>query len=102
MKSLLDGVASIAFAAALGWGVALSAITVFVVQGAIAGGAFLLRDVMDERTILVVSAVGRHHPAGVGLRLLDLRQVRVASFLPALILAPLFLRLADAVRGALT
>jgi uncharacterized protein len=102
VKSLLDGVASIAFAAALGWGVALSAITVLVVQGAIAGGAFLLRDVMDERTILVLSAAGGIILLGVGLRLLELRQVRVASFLPALVLAPLFLRLADAVRAALT
>jgi uncharacterized membrane protein YqgA involved in biofilm formation len=101
VKSLLDGVASIAFAAALGWGVALSAITVLVVQGGIAGGAFLLRDVMDERTILVVTAAGGVILLGVALRLLDLRQVRVASFLPALILAPLFLRLADAIRGLL-
>ena len=81
---------------------ALSAITVFVIQGAIAGGAFLLRDVMDERTILVVSAAGGIILIGVALRLLELRQVRVASFLPALLLAPLFLRLADAVRGMLS
>lgn len=101
VKSLLDGVASIAFAAALGWGVALSAITILVIQGAIAGGAFLLRDVMDERTILVVSAAGGIILIGVALRLLDLRQVRVAAFLPALLLAPLFLRLADAIRAAL-
>jgi uncharacterized membrane protein YqgA involved in biofilm formation len=101
VKSLLDGVASIAFAAALGWGVALSAITVFVVQGAIAGGAFLIRDVMDERTILVVSAAGGILLLGVGLRLLEVRQIRVASFLPALVLAPLFLRVADAIRGLL-
>jgi uncharacterized protein len=101
VKSLLDGVASIAFAAALGWGVALSAITVFVIQGAIAGGAFLLRDVMDPRTILVVSAVGGIILIGVAMRLLELREVRVASFLPALILAPLFLRLADAIRAAI-
>ena len=101
VKSLLDGVASIAFAAALGWGVALSAITVLVVQGAIAGGAFLLRDVMDERTILVVTAAGGVILLGVALRLLELRQVRVASFLPALILAPVFLRLGDAIRGVL-
>jgi uncharacterized membrane protein YqgA involved in biofilm formation len=101
VKSLLDGVASIAFAAALGWGVALSAITVFVVQGAIAGGAFLLRDVMDEPTILVVTAAGGVILLGVALRLLELRQVRVASFLPALLLAPLFLRVADAIRAAL-
>jgi uncharacterized protein len=101
VKALLDGVASIAFAAALGWGVALSTITILVVQGAISGGAFLLRDVMDERTILVVTAAGGVILLAVALRLLELRKVRVASFLPALILAPLFLRVADAIRAAL-
>ena len=101
VKSMLDGLASIAFAAALGWGVALAAITVFVVQGTIAAGAFLLRDVMDERTILVVSAIGGILLVGVALRLLELRQVRVANFLPALVLGPLFVRLGDAIRTAL-
>jgi uncharacterized protein len=101
IKSLLDGVASIAFAAALGAGVYLSALTVLVVQGSIAGGAFLLRDVMDDRTVLAITAVGGLILLGVALRLLDLRAVRIASFLPALALAPLFLRLADLVRAAL-
>lgn len=101
VKSLLDGVASIAFAAALGVGVALSAITVFVVQGTIAGGAFLLRDLMDAPTILAITASGGVILLGVSLRLLDLKAVRVASFLPALLLAPVFVRVADAVRGAL-
>lgn len=101
VKSLLDGVASIAFAAALGWGVALSAMTVLVVQGSIAGGAFLLRDVMDAATILAITAAGGVILLGVALRLLDLKAVRVASFLPALLLAPIFIRVAEAVRGAL-
>jgi uncharacterized membrane protein YqgA involved in biofilm formation len=101
VKSLLDGVASIAFAAALGWGVALAAITVLVVQGAIAAGAFLVRDALDERTILVVTAAGGVILLGVALRLLELRSVRVASFLPALILAPLLLRVGDALRAVL-
>jgi uncharacterized membrane protein YqgA involved in biofilm formation len=101
VKSLLDGVASIAFAAALGPGVALSALTVLVIQGAIAGGAFLLRDVMDQATILAVTSTGGIILIGVALRLLDLKQVRVASFLPALVLAPIFVRLADAARQLL-
>jgi uncharacterized protein len=101
IKSLLDGVASIAFAAALGPGVALSALTVLVVQGGIAGAAFLLRDVMDEATILAVTAAGGVILLGVALRLLDLKPVRVASFLPALLLAPIFVRLAGLVRDAL-
>jgi len=101
IKSMLDGVAAIAFAAALGPGVALSAITVFVLQGAIAAGAFLLRDVMDQATILAVTAAGGVILLGVAVRLLDLKAVRVASFLPALVLAPLFVRLAALVRDAL-
>ncbi|MGH2444918.1 MAG: DUF554 domain-containing protein [Candidatus Limnocylindria bacterium] len=101
VKSLLDGVASIAFAAALGPGVALAAITVFVVQGGIAGGAFLLRDAMDAATILAVTSAGGVILLAVALRLLDLKAVRVANFLPALVLAPIFMRLAELVRGAL-
>src|SRR5688500_4456889 len=54
IKSLLDGVASIAFAAALGPGVALSALTVLVVQGGIAASAFMLRAVMDDAAILAI------------------------------------------------
>ena len=102
IKSLLDGVASIAFAAALGAGVALSAITVLVVQGGIAGGAFLLRDLMDEATILAITSAGGVILLAVALRMLELKAVRVASFLPALLLAPLFVRLAAALRQALS
>lgn len=101
IKSLLDGVASIAFAAALGPGVALSAITVLLVQGSIAGGAFLLRDVMDAPTILAITAAGGVILLGVALRLLDLKAVRVANFLPALLLAPIFIRIAAAIRDLL-
>ncbi len=102
IKSLLDGVASIAFAAALGAGVYLSALTVLVVQGGIAAGASLFQGVMDDATILAVTAAGGLILMGVALRLLDLKAVRVASFLPALILAPIFMRVAEAVRAALS
>lgn len=101
IKSLLDGVASVAFAAALGPGVALSALTVLVVQGGIAASAFLLRAVMDDAAILAISAAGGVILLGVALRLLDLKPVRVANFLPALLLAPLFVRVAGLVRELL-
>ena len=102
IKSLLDGVAAIAFAAALGWGVALSAITVLVVQGGIAAFATLLAPVLDDITILAITATGGIILLGIALRLLDLKQVRVANFLPALLLAPIFIRVADLVRGWLS
>jgi uncharacterized protein len=98
-KALLDGVASVAFAAALGAGVYLSAGTVLVVQGSIAAGAFLLRDVLDARTVLAISSTGGLLLIGVALRLLDLKAVRVANFLPALLVAPLLLRVVDAARA---
>jgi uncharacterized membrane protein YqgA involved in biofilm formation len=101
VKSLLDGVASIAFAAALGAGVYLSVGTILVVQGVIAAGAFLLRDVMDPITVLTVSAVGGLILLGVGLLLLDIKRLRVANFLPGLLIAPFLVRLAEVVRGAL-
>jgi len=101
IKALLDGVAAIAFAAALGWGVALSALTVLVVQGGIAASASAISGFMDPITILAVSSAGGMILLGVALRLLDLKPVRVANFLPALVLAPIFVRVADAVRTAL-
>ena len=101
IKSLLDGVAAIAFAAALGAGVYLSALTVLVVQGGIAAGATLFQGAMDEVTILAVTATGGLVLMGIALRLLDLKPVRVASFLPAIVLAPIFTRVAELVRTSL-
>jgi uncharacterized protein len=94
VKSLLDGVASVAFAAALGAGVYLAAATVFVVQGSIATAAWLLGSGLDETAIGAISAVGGLLLIGVGLRLLDIKHVRVVNFLPALALAPILVALA--------
>lgn len=102
IKSVLDGVASVAFAAALGPGVGLSALTILVVQGGIALVASLFGDGLDERAILGISATGGLILVGMGLRLLEVKPVRVASFLPALALVPLLLAVADAVRGMLS
>jgi uncharacterized membrane protein YqgA involved in biofilm formation len=98
VKSLLDGVAAVAFAAALGAGVYLSALTVLVVQGGIATIAFLVGGGLDQTSIDAASAVGGLILVGVALRLLDIRQVRVANLLPALLLAPIFVWLAAVVR----
>jgi hypothetical protein len=101
VKSLLDGVASVAFAAALGAGVYLSALTVLVVQGTLATIAYLFGGALDPAAIDAASAVGGLLLIGVGLRLLEIRQVRVVNFLPALLFAPLFVWLADQLALAL-
>jgi uncharacterized membrane protein YqgA involved in biofilm formation len=101
VKSLLDGVASIAFAAALGAGVYLAALTVLVVQGGIATIAWAAGAGLDPASIAAASAVGGLMLVGVGLRLLDVKRIRVVNMLPGLVLAPLFVWLAAAVRAAL-
>ena len=89
-KALLDGFASIAFAAALGWGVALAAGSVLVIQGGLSLAAGLFEDVLapgSEALAALVSA-GGVLIIGISLKLLGVKDVRVGNFLPALVLAP--------------
>jgi uncharacterized membrane protein YqgA involved in biofilm formation len=89
-KALLDGFASIAFAATLGWGVGLAAVTVLIVQGAISFGAAPLDDVLGEgsEALAALTSAGGILIIGISLKLLDLRDVKVGNYLPALLFAP--------------
>ena len=93
VKAGLDGFAAAAFAAVYGWGVGLSALTVLVVQGGIAVGASGLDGVLSDAMVDSIAAVGGVLLFGVALRLLDLKQVRVANMLPALAIAPVLVAL---------
>ncbi|NNJ46421.1 MAG: DUF554 family protein, partial [Acidimicrobiia bacterium] len=73
-----------------GWGVMLSAVTVLVVQGSIAGLSAVLGDFLSGTSLDALTTAGGILLIGVALRLLDLKRIRVANLLPALILAPLF------------
>jgi uncharacterized membrane protein YqgA involved in biofilm formation len=90
VKAGLDGFASIAFSAIYGWGVALAAVTVLVIQGSIALGAGVLEGVLSDPMIAALASTGGVLLLGISLRLLDLKHIRVANLLPALILAPVF------------
>jgi len=89
-KALLDGFASIAFAATLGWGVGLAAVTVLIVQGGITLGASPLDDVLGEDTeaLAALSSAGGILIIGISLKLLELRDVKIGNYLPALVFAP--------------
>jgi uncharacterized membrane protein YqgA involved in biofilm formation len=92
-KSLLDGFASIALASTLGAGVAFAAVTVFVVQGALTLGAGLFQDVLKGEALDAMTSAGGVLIIGISLKLLDLKDVKVGNFLPALVLAPLLVGL---------
>lgn len=98
LKSVLDGFASIAFAAALGWGVAASAIAVLVYQGFWTVLGVLLGGFLPPAEIAAITAVGGLLLVGVALRLLRIRDVPVADLLPALLVAPLLTALVTALR----
>ncbi len=87
-KSLLDGFASIALASTLGAGVALAAATVLVVQGALTLGASLFEDVLRGEALNAMTSTGGVLIIGIALKLLDVKDVKVGNFLPALVLAP--------------
>lgn len=89
LKSGLDFIAALTFASVLGWGVLLSAGTVLVVQGSITLGAGLLAPVVTQTMISATTSTGGILIFGLGLVLLDLKEIRVANMLPALLFAPL-------------
>lgn len=94
LKATLDGFAAIAFAASFGWGVAVSALTVLVVQGGLTTVGLLLGDVLPDAHLAALTATGGLLLAGVALRLLRIREIPVADLLPALLIAPGLVQLA--------
>ncbi len=102
IKSVLDGFASMAFAASLGVGVAFAIITILILQGGLALVGSLLVSANDPATlaqnpmILEMTAVGGLLLIGLALVLLDVKRPRMANFLPALLIAPALVALAAA------
>jgi uncharacterized membrane protein YqgA involved in biofilm formation len=84
---------AVVFAATLGWGVGFSALTVVAVQGSLTLGAGAADAVLTDRMVDEMTATGGVMILGIGLRLLELRRVRVASFLPGLLVAPVLVAL---------
>ena len=89
IKSALDGVASVAFSATLGFGVAFSSLSILLYQGTITIFAVFLEPILTEPMILEITATGGLLIVGIGLKVLDLVQIKLANFLPALVIAPL-------------
>ncbi|MDR3301940.1 MAG: DUF554 domain-containing protein [Spirochaetaceae bacterium] len=83
-KTILDGSISIVFGATLGIGVAFSAIPVFIYQGGIALLSMFAGDALSAETIREMAAVGNLVVAAIGFNFLDIKEIRVANFIPAI------------------
>ena len=89
LKSTLDGFTSLAFAASLGWGVALSCLPVGIYQFAWTAIGLFLGSILTNYQVSAMTAVGGILLVGISLRLLRIKQIAVGNLLPALALAPL-------------
>lgn len=88
-KSLLDGFASVALAATLGLGVFFSVVPLLLYQGGLTLLVRLLGAVLSEVMVTEMTAAGGVILIGLGISILDLRRIKVASMLPALAVAAL-------------
>ena len=90
LKSALDGLAALALATTFGVGVMASTLVIAIYQGGLSLGAGALAawlpDPASDPRVLLVNGVGGLMIIGLGLGLLEIVKVRVASMLPALLL----------------
>lgn len=91
-KSTLDGITSIVYSSTMGVGVALSAIPVFLYQGAIALGASFIEPFLTPVVIAEMKCVGSILIVGLSLNLLGLTKIKVMNYVPAVFLPLLLCR----------
>jgi uncharacterized membrane protein YqgA involved in biofilm formation len=85
-KSILDGVTSIIFASAMGFGVMFSAVAVFIYQGIITLTAVFMKNLLTPGTIEEMTSVGGLLILAIGLNMLKITKIRVGNLLPAIFL----------------
>ena len=92
IKSVLDGFASIAFAASLGVGVLFSTLVILVYQGGLSLLAAQADAFITDPMVAEMTAVGGVLLLGLAISsLLEIKKIRVGNFLPALFIAPLII-----------
>ncbi len=88
-KSILDGFASIVLAVSYGLGVLVSAVSVFIYQGALTVGAGCIAPWVSDLLLAQLTGTGGLLILGIGINLLGLTRIRLASLLPSLIMVVL-------------
>jgi len=91
IKSLMDGVSSIALASGLGIGVVFSAIPLLIYQGGITLLAMGFGEFFPEVYVFELSAVGGILLIGLGISILEIKKIKVMNMLPALVMIVILL-----------
>lgn len=90
-KSVLDFISAIMLTVSLGIGVMFSSVFILVFQGAIALFAGIIAPVLSEAAINEIICSGSLLILGLGLNLLGITKLKVANYIPAMLLIPLLL-----------
>lgn len=100
-KGVLDGITSISFAAAMGVGVAFSAVPTFLYQGGLTILFALLGPVLPDAMVTEMSAVGGAVIFALALNVLEVgrEKIRVGNMLPAIFLPVVYLPLKELLTG---
>lgn len=90
-KSVLDFISSIMLTVSLGLGVMFSSAFVLVFQGSIALLAGFLSPIFSESAINETVCAGSILIIGLSLNMLGITKIKVANYMPALLVAPLII-----------
>ena len=96
-KSVMDGFMAIVLTAAMGVGVAFSALTILVYQGGLTLAAGLLAPLVSDLMLSELTGAGGALVVVIGINLLGLREIKTANLLPALLVTVLIVALEPAV-----
>ncbi|WP_277601147.1 DUF554 domain-containing protein [Thermotoga sp. Ku-13t] len=89
VKSVLDFISSVVLASLYGVGVFVTGVVVLIVQGSMVLLASQLSFLTQQSYLANFTGVGGLIVLAIGLRLLELKDIKVGNFLPALVLSPL-------------
>jgi uncharacterized protein len=90
VKAVLDGLFAMTFASSMGIGVAFSALPVLAYQGVLSVLSVQLNSIINTAMMNELSSVGGVVLMGVAVSsILEIKKLRVGSFIPALLITPL-------------
>lgn len=92
-KSVLDGFMAIVFGATMGIGTAFSALSIFVYQGLLTLASNSLKSLVSARMIAEFTGIGGAFVIMIGINLLNLKKLKTANYLPALVIVVLLVLL---------
>lgn len=90
-KSVLDGCMAIVFASTMGIGTAFSALSLFVYQGALTLLSHWLYPFVSDAMVIELTGLGGALIVMIGINMLDFKKIKIANFLPALLVIILFM-----------